>query len=124
MDAVVGGFVGSPRRPSGLILGRYDDAGRLRVVGRTAQLAARAAAEVAPLLTAAGAGHPWPETLPSGWASSPYGDRDPITYTQVQPDLVVEVLVDTALDAPRHRHAVRYLRVRADLHPTQLDPIG
>ncbi|SEU36293.1 ATP dependent DNA ligase domain-containing protein [Nonomuraea wenchangensis] len=90
MDAVVGGFVGSPLRPSGLILGRYDDAGRLRVVGRTTQLAAQAAAEVAPLLTPARAGHPWPETLPPGWASSPYGGRGPITYTQVPPNLVDE----------------------------------
>ncbi|WP_336203836.1 hypothetical protein [Nonomuraea sp. LPB2021202275-12-8] len=50
-DAVVGGFVGSPRRSSGLLLGRYDDAGRLRVVGRTIQLSAQAAVEIAPLLT-------------------------------------------------------------------------
>ncbi len=121
MDAVVGGFVGSPLRPSGLILGRYDDAGRLRVVGRTTQLAAQAAAEVAPLLTPARAGHPWPETLPPGWASSPYGGSGPITYTQVQPNLVVEVLVDSALDGGRrHRHAVRYLRPRTDLDPASV----
>ncbi|MEU6797029.1 RNA ligase family protein [Nonomuraea wenchangensis] len=121
MDAVVGGFVGSPRRPRGLILGRYDDAGRLRVVGRITQLAAQAAAEVAPLLTPARAGRPWPKTLPPGWASSPYGDRDPITYTQVQPDRVMEVLVDTALDGGRrHRNAVRYLRPRTDLDPPQV----
>ncbi|MEV4374745.1 RNA ligase family protein [Nonomuraea sp. NPDC049637] len=122
-DAVVGGYVGSPRRPSGL-LARYDAGGRLRVVGRTTQLSKQAAAELAPLLTPAGAGHPWPQTLPPGWASSPYGQRDPISYHQVQPTLVVEVLVDTAQDyGHRHRHAVRYLRVRADLHPMQLDPI-
>jgi ATP-dependent DNA ligase len=112
-DAVVGGYVGSPRRPTGLLLGRYDAGGRLRVVGRTTQLSKQAAAEIAPLLTPAGAGHPWPQTLPPGWASSPYGQRDPISYSQVQPDLVVEVLVDTAQDGHRHRHAVRYLRVRA-----------
>ncbi|MFI7612529.1 hypothetical protein ACIBP6_15015 [Nonomuraea terrae] len=61
-EAVAGGYVGHPRRPSGLILGRYDGAGRLRVVGRTTRLTARAAAEVAlcsPRLPCAVA-HPWP----------------------------------------------------------------
>ncbi|MET8991779.1 hypothetical protein ABZW49_40550 [Nonomuraea wenchangensis] len=63
-DAVVGGYIGSLRRPTGLLLGRYDAGGRLRVVGRTTQLSKQAAAEIAPLLTPAGAGHPWPQTLP------------------------------------------------------------
>ncbi|MEV4175697.1 RNA ligase family protein [Nonomuraea sp. NPDC049709] len=119
-DAIVGGFVGSPRRPSGLLLGRYDQTGRLRVVGRTTQLSAQAAAEIAPLLTPAHHGHPWPATLPPGWASSPYGERDPISYTQVQPKVVVEILADIATDAGRHRHAVRYLRVRTDVDPTHV----
>ncbi|TDD36099.1 hypothetical protein E1286_38700 [Nonomuraea terrae] len=116
-EAVVGGYVGHPRRPRGLILGRYNRAGQLRVVGRTTHLSAQAAAEVAPLLTPAAGEHPWPAALPPGWAASPYGQRDPITYTQVQPDLVVEVLVDTAKDGDRHRHPVRYLRPRTDLDP-------
>lgn len=119
-EAVVGGYVGHPRRPSGLLLGRYDLAGRFRVVGRTTQLSAQAAAELAPLLTPARDGHPWPATLPPGWASSPYGQRGPITYRQVQPDLVVEILADTATDAGRHRHGVRYLRPRTDLDPAHI----
>ncbi|MGW2160338.1 ATP-dependent DNA ligase [Nonomuraea sp. NPDC001699] len=88
-EAVVGGYVGSLRRPSGLLLGRYDSGGRLQVVGRTSHLSKKAAAEVAPLLTPAAAGHPWPQTLPPGWASSPYGQRDPISCTQVRPEVVV-----------------------------------
>jgi ATP-dependent DNA ligase len=119
-DCVVGGFVGSPRRPSGLILGRYDRAGRLRVVGRTSQLAAQAAAELASLLSPAAGEHPWPAPLPPGWASSPYGERDPIRYTQVRPDLVVEVLVDTAREGLRHRHPLKYLRPRTDLDPAEV----
>ncbi|MFB4279542.1 RNA ligase family protein [Nonomuraea sp. MTCD27] len=118
-DAVVGGFVGSPRRPSGLLLGRYD-AGRFRMVGRTTQLSAQAAAEVAPLLTPAHDGHPWPATLPPGWVSSPYGQREPLDYTRVRPDLVVEILIDTATDAGRHRHPVRYLRPRTDVDPAHV----
>ncbi|MFI7643386.1 RNA ligase family protein [Nonomuraea sp. NPDC049400] len=120
-EAVVGGYVGRAKRPSGLLLGRYDNAGRLRVVGRTTQLTARAAAEIAPLLSPAAGAHPWPATLPPGWAGSPYGQTDPITYTQVEPDLVVEVLVDTAKEGHRHRHRVKYLRPRIDLDPLQIE---
>jgi hypothetical protein len=90
------------------------------VVGRTTQLTAQAAAEIAPLLTPAVGEHPWPAALPPGWAGSPYGQRDPITYTQVRPDLVVEVVADTARDGHRHRHAVRYLRPRTDLDPVHV----
>jgi ATP-dependent DNA ligase len=119
-DAVVGGYIGSPRRPSGLLLGRYDQTGRLRVVGRTTQLTAQAATDIAPLLTPAVGEHPWPAPLPPGWASSPYGERDPVSYTQVRPELVVEVLVDTAREGLRHRHPCRYLRPRTDLDPAQV----
>ncbi|MFI6713623.1 RNA ligase family protein [Nonomuraea sp. NPDC050478] len=119
-EAVVGGYVGHSRRPSGLLLGRYDQAGRFRVVGRTTQLSAQAAAELAPLLTPAAGEHPWPATLPPGWASSPYGQRDPISYRQVRPELVVEVLVDTAREGLRHRHPCRYLRPRTDLDPAHV----
>ncbi|MEU6718255.1 hypothetical protein ABZ897_42885 [Nonomuraea sp. NPDC046802] len=99
------------------ILGRYDRAGRLRVVGRTTRLTAQTAAEIAPLLTPTSGEHPWPATLPPGWMGSPYGQRDPITYTQVQPDLV-EILADTAKE--RHRHPVRYLQPRTDLDPAHV----
>ncbi|MEV0389527.1 hypothetical protein [Nonomuraea sp. NPDC050643] len=50
-DAAIGGFAGSPQRPSELLLSRYDRTGPLRVLGRTAQLSVRAATEVTPLLT-------------------------------------------------------------------------
>ncbi|MEV4897818.1 hypothetical protein AB0K48_51640, partial [Nonomuraea sp. NPDC055795] len=88
--------------------------------GRTSQLTARAAAEVAPLVTPARAGHPWPATLPPGWAGSPYGQRGSLAYTQVQPELVVEVLVDVAKEGHRHRHPVKYLRPRTDLDAAHL----
>ncbi|WP_206060926.1 hypothetical protein [Nonomuraea basaltis] len=92
----------------------------LRVVGRTTRLTAQAAAKIATLLTPADDGHSWPATLPPGWAGSPYGQRGPLTYTRVQPDLVVEVLIDTATDLGKHRHPVRYLRPRADLDPAHV----
>jgi ATP-dependent DNA ligase len=119
-ECVVGGYLGPASRPSGLLLGRYDTTGKLRVIGRTTQLPTAAATELAPLLIPPRGEHPWPATLPPGWAGSPYRQRDPITYTQVQPDLVVEVLADTAKDKGRHRHPVRYLRPRTDLDPAHI----
>jgi ATP-dependent DNA ligase len=120
VEVVVGGVTGSLARPVGLLLGRYDNAGRLRVVGRTARLGANAVRLLAPLLTPAGPAHPWPPLLPPGWASSPYGQRDPIAYLRVEPDLVVEVQADVAIDHGRWRHAVRFVRHRADMHPLHL----
>jgi ATP-dependent DNA ligase len=40
-DAVVGGVLGSIARPEALIVGRYDEGGRLRVAGRTPPLPRR-----------------------------------------------------------------------------------
>ncbi|PZG36361.1 ATP-dependent DNA ligase [Spongiactinospora gelatinilytica] len=119
-EAVAGGFTGPARRPETLLLGRFDEQGRLRVVGRTTRLGGRAAAEIAPLLTPALGAHPWPVPLPPGWAGGPYGRRDPIAYTRIRPELVVEILADTARDKGRHRHPVRLLRPRPDLDPAHV----
>lgn len=119
-EALVGGVTGTWARPSGLLLGRYDAHGRLRVVGRTTKLNTAASEEITPLLRPAGTDHPWPQPLPPGWAGSPYAMREPIAYLRAEPDLVVEVLADVAVDHGRWRHGVRYIRSRAELHPTQL----
>ncbi|MDT7700256.1 MAG: hypothetical protein QOJ30_2581, partial [Pseudonocardiales bacterium] len=59
--------------------------------------------------------HPWPATIPS----SRFGQRpsEPIDYLQVAPRTVVELDVDTSFEQDRWRHATRYIRLRADLHP-------
>lgn len=49
----------------------------------------------------AGRGHPWPRQLPSGWASSPYGRREPITSIPVEPEVVVEALADVSMEHSR-----------------------
>jgi hypothetical protein len=45
-----------------------------------------------------------------------------VPYTPVEPSLVAEVEVDTALDGPfgHIRHQCRHVRVRLDLHPRDL----
>jgi ATP-dependent DNA ligase len=121
-EAVVGGVTGTRARPAALLLGRYDVEGRFRLVGGTGQLTARQAAELAPLLSAPGMGrqrstHPWPNPLPAGWLGRWREFEDVVVYQQVEPDVVVEVSADTAQDAGRWRHPVRYIRPRLDLSP-------
>src|SRR6185503_16245942 len=43
------------------------------------------------------------------------GPGPPTAYTQVRPELVVEVVVDTTVEHPRWRHAARFVRLRPDL---------
>ena len=61
--------------------------------------------------------HPWPAEIGGG-----HFGGGKVAITHVQPDLVVEVAADTALQAGRHRHALRLLRVRTDLTPEDIDP--
>ena len=54
--------------------------------------------------------HPWPELLPP----HPYGAGAPTTRGS-RPRWVVELSVDLAVDGPRWRHPVRFVRVRGDV---------
>jgi ATP-dependent DNA ligase len=116
-EAIVGAVTGSPAAPRTLLLGRYDDQGRLQYVGRTTTLAQAAGAAVAGLLAAARRGHPW-----TGWSfSAGWGTRKTLNVTLVRPELVVEVGVDVARDASgRWRHPARCHRARPDLSPADV----
>jgi ATP-dependent DNA ligase len=120
-EAVLGGVVGSLGRPSGLLLGRFDAHGRLRYTGRTARLPIQEAQDLAALLTPAAPAHPWQGiTITVGW-----GTRETLDVALVEPLLVVEVGADVALDAAgRWRHPVRFLRLRADIQPTDTPLFG
>jgi ATP-dependent DNA ligase len=113
-EAVVGGTIGPADAPRELILGRFDESGRLRIAGRTTRLSPTASAQLAALLHPATA-HPWPELLPP----HPYGGGR-TAYTRVTPEVVVELSVDLALDGLRWRHPVRLVRVRGELIATDL----
>ena len=122
-EAIVGGVTGRIGRPGTVLLGRYDAAGQLRVVGRTVPVSDTQAAELAPLLTRPGAGHqssthPWPQPLPAGWLGR-WGEqgRQPLAYTQVEPTVVVEVSTDDRYESGRWRHPCRLVRPRLDLSP-------
>ncbi|MFF9496547.1 ATP-dependent DNA ligase [Streptomyces flaveolus] len=119
-EAVVASVTGRVTAPSTLLLGRYDQAGRLRFIARTAPLSAVARREVGGLLSPGGAEHPWQHRrFAVGW-----GSREMLDHRPVAPDVVVEFAGDSAVDEGRYRHPVRYLRVRDDLSPEQLPPPG
>lgn len=110
-DAIVGAVIGPISRPDALVAGRYTAAGRLRIVGRSTPLNTRQAAQLAEVLTAVPAAeHPWPNEIGSGH----FGGGS-VAITHVDPVVVIEIAADTALQAGRHRHAIRFVRLRADL---------
>lgn len=110
-EAVIGAVTGTPRSPTSLLLGRFDNAGRLRMVGRTTPLHRSAAAELGGVLRPAGPEHPWyGRQFSGGWNSA-----EPLVFQPVVPEFVAELVADTAVDAGRYRHPVRYLRLRDDM---------
>jgi ATP-dependent DNA ligase len=121
-EAVVGGVLGPITAPVALVLGHPDPDGQLRVVGRTLPIPRHARAELSALLRPAAPSHPWPAVLPP----SRYGDGAPVEYARVQPSVVVELAVDSAIDTvrgrPVWRHPAKLQRVRHDLHPEDLIP--
>ncbi|MFI0485135.1 ATP-dependent DNA ligase [Actinomadura sp. 9N215] len=123
-EAIVGGVTGTRQAPESLILGRYDAEGRLRVVARTTPLPPEARTSLGELLRHAGPDHPWPAELPAGFAGGPYGSHPPIRYVRTEPETVVEISADAAVEQGRWRHAVRYIRVRADLDASQSPLFG
>jgi hypothetical protein len=90
-------------------------------MGRTTTLARAAAASLAEVLVPTVGGHPWAgRTFNAGW-----GARDVLDVTLVEPQLVVEVAVDVARDAPgRWRHPVQLHRARPDLPSRAAPPYG
>lgn len=112
-EAIIGGITGTMAEPSGLILGRLDANGRLRVVGRTFPLPRAVRSDLGKLLTPAGDDHPWPRVIPGGRLGLA-GSKSQ-TYTPVEPDLVVQVEVDHAFEHQRWRHGAQFLRARWDL---------
>jgi ATP-dependent DNA ligase len=119
-EAIVGGVLGTLEDPGGLVLGLPEPSGRLRIAGRTSPLPPGPRGEVLAALRPCAGAHPWPDAIPS----SRFGQRpsQPVEYTRVTPTVVVELAVDTSFEDYRWRHAVRFLRVRHDLHATDLRP--
>ncbi|MEJ8654739.1 ATP-dependent DNA ligase [Streptomyces sp. MS1.AVA.3] len=117
-EAVVGAVTGGVQRPTTVLLGRYDDRGRLHFIGRSVPLAKRLQSDLAENLAAAAADHPWTgRSFSAGWGSNRLLD-----VTLVAPDVVAEFSGDTAVDQGRWRHPVRLLRRREDRQPLDVPP--
>jgi ATP-dependent DNA ligase len=112
-EIIAGGVIGPIGRPSQLVAGLLRD-GELVVVGRTSPLSPRQAQELAAVLTPAEPDHPWPDRIGTGRFG---GGRLSVPLTKVEPDVVVEVSADAALQAGVFRHPMRFVRVRTDLLP-------
>ena len=83
----MGGVIGLMREPGALVLGRYDQRGRLRVVGRTRPLTRAASLEVGAQLCPPRGVHPWPAVIRGGRLGLP-GKTDAVAHLPVAPLLV------------------------------------
>jgi ATP-dependent DNA ligase len=109
-----------------LLLGLYDDAGKLASVGVIGAfpMATRRAllTELQPLVTTFD-GHPW------DWAAHEAGERTPrknetsrwnagkdLSFVPLRPERVVEVRYDH-MEGPRFRHTAQFVRWRPDRRP-------
>ena len=115
-EVVVGAVTGPIERPVSVIAGAFRD-GELAVIGRTVPLTAAQSAELAAYLSPASDDHPWPDELSTGV----FGQRERVALTKVRPVVVLEVAADPALQGRRYRHALRYIRLRADMEPADVE---
>lgn len=115
-DAVVGAVTGPLTSPTSVLLGRYDQDGRFRLVARSAPLTSLLRREVGAVLTQAESDHPWRDiTFAAGW-----GSRQVLKHRCVRPVIVAEFEGDSAVDTGRYRHPVRLRRIRDDLAPADV----
>ncbi|MGO9823283.1 MAG: ATP-dependent DNA ligase [Solirubrobacteraceae bacterium] len=114
IDAVVVGYRPGkePDTVGSLILGLYDEAGQLRVVGHSSGLRAeekRALVQKLEPYESGKRGH----GDPSRWKS-----EKELVWISLRPELVVEVTFDHVSDG-RIRHGTKILRWRTDKQPTE-----
>jgi ATP-dependent DNA ligase len=112
-DCVVGGFrYGEGTRSVGsLLLGLYDDEGRLVFIGHTSSIRKSERAELTKRLQSLSGENPFQVRVPGGpsrWATEKSGEWEP-----VRPELVCEVEYDY-FSQGRFRHGSKFLRWRPD----------
>jgi ATP-dependent DNA ligase len=117
-DCVVGGFRYATDKPvvGSLLLGLYDDAGRLDHVGFTSGIAAKDRPALTKRLEALRGGPGFTGDAPGGpsrWSTERSAQWEPL-----KPELVVEVAYDH-VSGGRFRHGTRLVRFRPDKAPSQ-----
>ncbi|MEU3774334.1 hypothetical protein AB0F11_14240 [Streptomyces sp. NPDC032472] len=119
-EAIIGAVTGTLTRPQLLVLGRHDQAGRLRAVGRTVPLRPEASRQVGEHLSAASPAHPFEGVR----FASAWGSHDVLDVVLVRPDLVAEVSADKAVDLGVFRHPLRFRRIRLDMGVADVPRFG
>jgi ATP-dependent DNA ligase len=119
LDVVCAAVLGSVSRPAALVVG-LPQGGRLRIVGASTQLTAAKSRALAGVLRPAGAGHPWPTEVPRGYLERFAEDRELVKLTLVEP-FVVEVSADVAWSGWAFRHSVRFVRLRPEMSPGEVE---
>ncbi|WP_042451421.1 ATP-dependent DNA ligase [Streptacidiphilus jiangxiensis] len=129
-DCVVAGYREHKSGPivGSLLLGLYDDTGRLQHVGVCASFPMKRRAELveelAPLRMAPGDGHPWAEWADEeaqassrmpGATSRWTGTKD-LSWVPLRPERVIEVAYDH-MQGDRFRHTTQFRRWRPDREP-------
>lgn len=116
-EIVVGAVVGPITAPTAFVAGLYDQAGMLRMVGRSTTLSRAQSRALAAVLTAVAVDHPWPDSI----AATRFGGAtDRVALTRVDPTVIVEVAADAAREYGVWRHGLRSIRLRADLTVSDL----
>lgn len=116
-DCVVGGFrlAKDGKTVASLLLGLYDDAGLLHLVGFVGSMGAPERARAAQLLKPLTGGSGFTGAQPGG--PSRWGSRE-AQWHPVEPKIVLEVQYDR-VTGQRFRHGARLLRWRPDKAPRQ-----
>lgn len=116
-DCVVAGYRAYAKGPGvgSLLLGLYDDEGRLNYVGHTSSFSESERVDVFELLQPL-AGRPSFAADRSPGGPSRWKGAEESQWFSVEPALVCEVRFDY-LQGPRFRHATRFLRWRPDRDP-------
>jgi len=117
-DCVVGGFRYASDAPvvGSLLLGLFDDAGRLNHVGHTSGFAGLDKVALTAELEALRGGEGFTGRAPGG--PSRWSTERSAAWEPLSPELVVEVSFDQVSDE-RFRHGTRLVRQRPDKAPTQ-----
>lgn len=120
VDVVCGAVIGARTRPEALVVGLPID-GELRIVGRSSPLPATAARALGKVFAPPAGEHPWPaQVKPGALDRFNGGSREPVDLTLVDP-VVVEISADVAWSGRSFRHTVRYVRLRPEMVPADVD---
>jgi ATP-dependent DNA ligase len=122
-DCVVGGYRLSGETVGSLLLGLYDDEGKLNAVGFTSSFSAAEREELLARLAPLRGPSAFTGASPGG--SSRWSKGRSTDWVALRPELVAEVVYDQ-VTGRRFRHGTTFLRWRPDKAPRQctIDQLG